>query len=64
LSPEQGILVEAANPTALGAGIEYMIANYESYLPEQIRDCIKQRFSDQVISEQILQVYQQLITGR
>lgn len=64
ISPEQGILVEAANPTALGAGIEYMIANYESYLPEQIRDCIKQRFSDQVITEQILQVYQQLITGR
>lgn len=59
-----GILVEKADPEALADGIRYVIKNYESYNPEEIREYVMKHFSHEVVIKKLNKLFDELLRDK
>lgn len=64
LRPEHGILVEKENITELAEAMKYMTVHHQEYDSEIIRQFCHDNFSQDVIADQILSVYNQLLNQK
>ena len=64
LRPEHGILVEKENVTELSEAMKYMTDHHQEYDSENIRQFCHDHFSQDVIANQILSVYNQLLNQK
>ena len=64
LRPEHGILVEKENVTELAEAMKYMTEHHQEYNSENIRHFCHEHFSQDVIADQILSVYNQLLNQK
>lgn len=60
ITDEIGILIPVDNQQALVDAMQTMVASYESYNQNRIREICMQNFSQQAITEQLDHIYQQL----
>lgn len=61
LQPEHGILVEKENVEALADAMKYLVEHYTDYDADKIRAFCYSHFSQDVIANQIMDVYKQVI---
>jgi glycosyltransferase involved in cell wall biosynthesis len=63
LQPEHGILVQKENVEELADAMQYMIEHHLEYNPEDIRKFCYDHFSQNVIADQIIGVYNQVLNN-
>ena len=61
LRPEHGLLIDKENAEQLAHAMRYMTEHYSDYDADRIRDFCHSHFSQDVISDKIIEVYQQVI---
>lgn len=61
LLPEHGILVDKENVGQLADGMKYMTEHYKDYNSDNIREYCYSHFSQDVIADKIIEVYNQVI---
>lgn len=64
LLPEHGLLVEKEDVDALSIALKYMKDHYRDYDPIRIREYCYNHFSQDVIANQIIDVYKRVIYGK
>lgn len=64
LRPEHGILVEKENVKELADTMNYMLVHYSEYDSENIRKYCMEHFSQDVIADKIIDVYNQLLNQK
>lgn len=64
LRPEHGVLVEKENVEQLSQAMQYMTEHYRNYCSDEIRQFCYDHFSQDVIAEQIIEVYKQVLSNR
>lgn len=62
LRPEHGILIDKENTNQLTDALKYMVEHHSDYDSDDIRSFCQSNFSQNVIADQILNVYNQLLT--
>ena len=60
VTPETGLLVDAADPVALADAMERFILGHVKYDPKIIRQTVKERFGKEAYLDNISKVYDQL----
>ena len=63
VGPEDGVLVEPENPSALAAGIAKVLAERQSYEPRALRARCVERFGTAAVSDQVRHVYETAMAG-
>lgn len=62
LRPEHGVLVDKENVEQLSQAMKYMIEHYQDYRSDEIRQFCYDHFSQDVIADQIINVYKQVLS--
>jgi L-malate glycosyltransferase len=62
IGPDCGLLVNADRPEELATAMEQLAANYDAYIPEQIRLQTINRFSRQAIARKYAAIYEEIMT--
>jgi glycosyltransferase involved in cell wall biosynthesis len=63
VGPEHGRLVPPADPAALSAAIEEVLAAYASYDPQALADSVRRRYSHEMVGAQYEAVYREVLAG-
>jgi glycosyltransferase involved in cell wall biosynthesis len=63
VTPETGILVDAADPAALADAMQHFIQGKGKFDPEKIRQSVKDRFSTEAFLDTVTAVYEQVWSG-
>lgn len=58
---EQGIIVKDQTPQSLAEGMEFVINNYHKYQQQQLSEYCRERFSEQKIIGEIINVYKTIL---
>jgi glycosyltransferase involved in cell wall biosynthesis len=61
IKPFNGVLVEPTNVSQMAQAMQYILNNYDSYKSEEIRGEIVKNFSEDVISNRMMQLYKNVI---
>lgn len=64
LKPEHGLLVDKENPKQLAEAMKHMVDHSTEYNPESIRNYCYEHFSQDVIAEQIIDVYKEVLNSK
>jgi len=56
-----GILIDVKRHDQLVAVINYMLDHYQDYNPLYLHDSIRSKFSPEIVGEQIMKIYQQVL---
>ena len=64
LKPEHGLLVDKENPKQLAEAMKHMVDHSTEYDPESIRNYCYEHFSQDVIAEQIIDVYKEVLDSK
>lgn len=63
ITPEVGMLVDASNPTALAAGLDWMLDHHAQFDPRRLHGYARERFAPDVVAARILDVYREVLDG-
>lgn len=61
ITPSVGILVKPKSAKALAEGIKALLANWESYKPDELRAYAEQRFSITSVASQTIELYRSIL---
>lgn len=61
LQSEHGILVDKENVEELAKAMQYMTVHYKEFNPDNIREFCNKHFSQEIISDQIIDVYKHVL---
>lgn len=61
IDEKMGILIDVKRHDQLVAVINYMLDHYQDYNPLYLHDSIRSKFSPEIVGEQIMKIYQQVL---
>ena len=64
VTADVGRLIEAGSVEALVEGLNWMLDHFREFDPEALHQYAVERFAPQVVTEQILDVYRRVLSGR
>lgn len=64
LRPEHGVLIEKENAEQLAEAMKYMIVHFKDYDSDRIRQYCRENFSQDVIADQILGLYNKVLNKK